>query len=120
MIQSPCRRAMASVSTISSRVAMKPGRIAGEFKKDEFRCWPHRLFELGRIETPAAPFVEPDGHGARSGDFQRADKIGPGGRGYQRLVAGADDEAGRDLPPVHSPPLHKKNTGRENAPPPAR
>ena len=33
MIQSPCRRAIASVSTISSRVATKPVGLAGELKK---------------------------------------------------------------------------------------
>ena len=91
------------------------GRVGGGVEKDEVGRWRHRLFDLGRIEAPAAAPVEPDGHGARSGNFQRADEIGPGWRRDQRLVASADDEPGRDLDRMHAADGDEEVLGREGA-----
>ena len=65
------------------------GRVGGRVEKDELGRGRDRLFELGRIEAPAAPFVERDGHGAARPEISSAPtKLGQAGVGISASSPG--------------------------------
>src|ERR1700722_14795938 len=111
MIQSPCRRAMASVSTISSRVATKPVGLAGALKKIRRVRGVTAFSSLAGSRLQRVPLSSGTGTARRPRNLEGADEIGPGGRWDQRFVARADNEPGRDLDRVHAADRHKEIRG---------
>jgi len=109
MIQSPCWRAIFSVSAISSRVATKAVGLAGELRKMTRVAGGTAAASLSgsRHHRPARSKGT-----ERARDFQRAHEIGPGGRRDQRFVTGTGDKEARDLDRVHASDGDEEALGR--------